>query len=162
MTVDERLPRSTRTAPEASNTAYNALTLIADKVGNIIWSSVSEWVGFGSKLMWERRAPGLINPHRVQAAWRTAGQDSTVVRDRASLGNFLRAGGNALVAQPIARQWLPDGQCCVGRSVRMTERADENDRLSDGRRELVECCADPVAGGGRRWRVRSGRGGDSA
>ena len=29
----------------------------------------------------------------------------------------------------------------------MTERADENDRLSDGHRELVECCADPVAGG---------------
>ena len=29
----------------------------------------------------------------------------------------------------------------------MAERADENDRLSDGHRELVECCADPVAGG---------------
>ena len=29
----------------------------------------------------------------------------------------------------------------------MTERAYENDRLSDGHRELVECCADPVAGG---------------
>lgn len=39
------------------------------------------------------------------------------------------------------------GQCCIGRSARMTERADENDRPSDGRRELVECCADPVAGG---------------
>jgi hypothetical protein len=25
------------------------------------------------------------------------------------------------------------GQCCIGRSVRVTERADENDRLSDGR-----------------------------
>ncbi len=34
-------------------------------------------------------------------------------------------------------------QCCIGRSVRMTERADENDQLSDGHRELVECCADP-------------------
>jgi len=39
------------------------------------------------------------------------------------------------------------GQCCIGRSVRMRERADAGDRLSDGRRELVECCADPVAGG---------------
>jgi hypothetical protein len=29
----------------------------------------------------------------------------------------------------------------------MTGRADENDLLSDGRRELVECCADLVAGG---------------
>jgi hypothetical protein len=38
-------------------------------------------------------------------------------------------------------------QCCVGRSACMTERTDEKDRLSDGRREPVECCADPVAGG---------------
>jgi hypothetical protein len=29
----------------------------------------------------------------------------------------------------------------------MTEHADENDRLSDGHRELVEGCADLVAGG---------------
>jgi hypothetical protein len=29
----------------------------------------------------------------------------------------------------------------------MTERADENVRVSDGHRELVEGCADPVAGG---------------
>jgi hypothetical protein len=29
----------------------------------------------------------------------------------------------------------------------MTERADENAQLSDGHRELVEYCADPVAGG---------------
>jgi hypothetical protein len=28
----------------------------------------------------------------------------------------------------------------------MVERADENDQLSDDHRELVECCADPVAG----------------
>jgi len=39
------------------------------------------------------------------------------------------------------------GQCCIGRSVRVTERADENDRLSDGHRELAEGCACPVAGG---------------
>jgi hypothetical protein len=39
------------------------------------------------------------------------------------------------------------GSVPFGRSARMTERADENDRLSDGHRELVECCADPVAGG---------------
>jgi hypothetical protein len=29
----------------------------------------------------------------------------------------------------------------------MAERADENDQLSDDHRELVECCADPLAGG---------------
>ena len=44
-------------------------------------------------------------------------------------------------------QTTPEGQCRIGRSVRMTERADEHDQLSDGHRELVECCADPVAGG---------------
>jgi hypothetical protein len=43
--------------------------------------------------------------------------------------------------KPSCRQW------CVGRSTRMTERADENDRRSDGRRKLVEGCAEQVAGG---------------
>ena len=47
----------------------------------------------------------------------------------------------------IGGQGLHEGQCCIGRSARMTGRADENDLLSDGRRELVECCADLVAGG---------------
>ena len=108
MTVHERLSEPGCAAPDSSSTDYYALTLTADKAGNIIWSSVSEWVGFGSKVMWEMRAPGLINQYRVQLAWRAAGQDSTVVRDRASLGRFLRAGGNALVAQSVARQWLPN------------------------------------------------------
>jgi hypothetical protein len=38
-------------------------------------------------------------------------------------------------------------QCCIGRSVRMTGRDGGDGRLSDGHRELVECCASPVAGG---------------
>jgi hypothetical protein len=38
-------------------------------------------------------------------------------------------------------------QCCIGRSLRMTECDGGDDRLSDGHRELVEGCADPVAGG---------------
>ena len=58
--------------------------------------------------MWEMRAPGLIDPYRVQMAWSAAGQDHMMVRDRVSLGNFLRAGGNALVVQSVARQWLPN------------------------------------------------------
>jgi hypothetical protein len=39
------------------------------------------------------------------------------------------------------------GQCCIGRSVRMTERHGRDGRLSDGHRELVECRGEPVAGG---------------
>jgi hypothetical protein len=38
-------------------------------------------------------------------------------------------------------------QCCVGRSLRITERSGGDDRLSDGHRELVECHVDAVAGG---------------
>lgn len=108
MTVDDTLPGTLRTAPDPSGEGYYALTLSADKAANIIWSSVSECVGHGSKVAWEMRAPGLINPYFVQMAWSAAGQDSIVVRDRASLGSFLRSGGNALVTQSVARQWLPN------------------------------------------------------
>lgn len=108
MAVDEKPAGTIRTASEPSGTGYYALTLSADKAANIIWSSVSEWVAEGSKPMWQMRAPSLIDPYRVQMAWSAAGQDHMVVRDRASLGSFLRAGGNALVAQSVARQWLPN------------------------------------------------------
>jgi len=53
-------------------------------------------------------------------------------------------------------------QCCIGRLVRLTERADENGQLSDGHGELVECCMESGGERGRRWRVRSGRGRDFA
>jgi HNH endonuclease len=109
MTVDWNLAGTIRAEPDPSETGhYYALTLSADKAANIIWSSVSQWVAEGSKPMWEMRAPGLIDPYRVQMAWSAAGQDHMVVRDRVSLGNFLRAGGNALVVQSVARQWLPN------------------------------------------------------
>jgi len=109
MTVDWNLAGTIRAEPDPSETDhYYALTLSADKAANIIWSSVSQWVAEGSKPMWEMRAPGLIDPYRVQMAWSAAGQDHMVVRDRVSLGNFLRAGGNALVVQSVARQWLPN------------------------------------------------------
>ena len=105
MTLDEKLAGTIRAASDSSDRGYYALTLSADKAANIIWSSVSEWVAEGSKPMWEMRAPGLIDPYRVQMAWNAAGQDHMVVSDRVSLGSFLRAGGNALVAQSVARQW---------------------------------------------------------
>jgi len=108
VTVDEELAGTNRAATGPSKSGYYALTLAADKASNIVWSSVSEWVGEGSRLMWEMRAPGLIDPYRVQIAWSAARQGNIVVRDRASLGVFLRAGGNALVAQAVARQWLPN------------------------------------------------------
>ena len=93
---------------DLSETGYYALTLWADQAANIIWSSVSEWVGEGSKDLWEMRAPGLINPYRIQMAWSAAGQDHMVVRDRSALGIFLGTGGNALVEQSVALEWLPN------------------------------------------------------
>jgi hypothetical protein len=108
MTVDRELAGTIHGEADPAKTGYYALTLSADKAANIIWSSVSEWVARGSKPMWEMRAPGLIDPYRVQMAWSAVGQDYMVVRDRVSLGSFLRAGGNALVAQSVARRWLPN------------------------------------------------------
>jgi hypothetical protein len=107
MTAIRKLLNADSATP-TTRSSYYALTLTADDAGNVIWTSVSEWVGHGSKLMWEMRAPGLVNPYRTQLAWRTAGQDNVVVNERAALGNFLRTGGSALVAQQVALQWLPN------------------------------------------------------
>lgn len=108
MTENERSPGTIGSRSSYSPTAHYALTLTSDQVGNVIWSSVSKWVGHGSKVLWEMRAPGEVSPRHIRAAWKAAGQHHIVVSDRASLGSFLRVGGNALVAQPVARQWLPD------------------------------------------------------
>lgn len=86
---------------------YYALTLTADENGKIRWSSQSKWVGEGSKAMWEMRAPSLVHPQRMRAAWKAIGQTSIVVNNLETLGFFLRAGGNALVKQAIAQRWLP-------------------------------------------------------
>lgn len=68
MTVDLNLAGTIRAERDSSEAGYYALTLSADKAANIVWSSVSQWVGEGSKPMWEMRAPGLIDPYRVQMA----------------------------------------------------------------------------------------------
>jgi hypothetical protein len=108
MTLVGQIPHPrTRTRIE-DGAGYYALTLTADKTGNVVWSSFSGWVGPGSKAMWELRAPSLVDPHGAQAAWRTALQPSVVVNDITSFGSFIRAGGNALVKQSLAQQWLQD------------------------------------------------------
>ena len=89
-------------------TTYYALTLTADRDGNVSWSTVSEWVSWGSREMWEMRAPGLVDPGKMGAAWSVVRQRFLVVNDLRSLGFFLKAGGNALVEQSAAQRWLRD------------------------------------------------------
>jgi hypothetical protein len=98
--------RATTDIIEAS-ASYYALTLTADNAGNVVWSSFSEWVGEGSKAMWEMRAPSLVRPQRALAGWVGVRQDWTVVNDLDSLGSFLGVGGHALVENSIAQRWLP-------------------------------------------------------
>lgn len=108
MALVEQTPPPGAHARIEDGASYYALTLTADETGNVVWSSFSGWVGRGSKTMWEMRAPSLVNPHRAQAAWKTALQPSVIVNDITSFGSFIRAGGNALVKQALAQRWLQD------------------------------------------------------
>lgn len=87
---------------------YYALTLSADREGNVIWSSMSKWVGWGSRARREMRAPDLVNPRKMGTAWNVVRQPFLVVDDLRSLGLFLKMGGNALVEQSAAQRWLQD------------------------------------------------------
>lgn len=89
-----------------ADASYYGLTLGTDHEGNVVWSSVSKWVSGGSKDRWEMRAPDLVDPRRMGAAWRVIGQPFLVVNNRRSLGFFLKMGGNALVEQSTAQRWL--------------------------------------------------------
>jgi hypothetical protein len=87
---------------------YYALTLTANEDDKISWSSQSSWFAEGSRPMWGMRAPRLVHPQRMRAAWTSIGQPSFVVNDLEPFGFFLRAGGNAFVKQAIDLRWLPD------------------------------------------------------
>jgi len=71
---------------------------------------------------------------------------------RAAAGDSDAAGAvKALARAHQGMVWSRGRQvnrrCCVGRSLRITERSGGDDRPLDGHRELVECHMDSVAGG---------------
>ncbi|NHA70081.1 hypothetical protein [Phycicoccus flavus] len=88
--------------------AYFAFTLTADPLGNPVFSYQSQWVGRGSKRMRELRAASLVRPHSMRHLWAELGQPSVVVTDTETLAVYLCVGGNALIAEDIAKKFLSD------------------------------------------------------
>lgn len=87
---------------------YYAFTLTADLQGNPVFEYQSQWVGQGSKRMRELRAASLVHPHNMRHLWTEIGQASVVVTDAETMAVYLRIGGNALIADDVAKQYLPD------------------------------------------------------
>jgi hypothetical protein len=87
---------------------YFAFTLTAGPQGQPVFEYQSQWVGQGSKRMRELRAASLVHPHKMRHLWTEMGQASVVVTDAQTMAVFLRIGGNALIAEDVAKQYLPD------------------------------------------------------
>jgi HNH endonuclease len=92
------------------DTSYYAITLTADESGQIQWSVQSYWVGYADDdFHTVIRAGDLVIPDRIVGLWTDLGQPYVVVNEMAHLYLFLMMlGGNALVEQQLAQEWLPD------------------------------------------------------
>lgn len=92
-------------AAELSNVdngvTYYALTLTADEAGQAHTQTQTQYVGPGSKPLLEMRAASPVDPQVMRDAWRLIGQRSIVVNTDRALAFLLRAGGNAVVAEPV-------------------------------------------------------------
>lgn len=85
---------------------YYALTMTAGPDGQMQWSTQTQYTGVGSKPMWEMRAASSVYPDKMRAAWKALGQGSIVVSTQRALLFFMRSGGNAVIAEPLFKQWF--------------------------------------------------------
>ena len=90
---------------------YLAATLLGDDAG---WglSFMSHFVGWpegrspGEGV--ELREPSLVHPQRMVDLWEKLGQGWMAVSKAEHLGLFVRLGGNALISEAIAHEYLAD------------------------------------------------------
>lgn len=88
---------------------YYALTILADRRGEIYWSCQTHFVGYSDrKPGWEIRTASLMNPGRMAEAWQELGQPWLVVHNIEQLCRFFISGGNALVEKEFAESQLPN------------------------------------------------------
>lgn len=85
---------------------YYALTLTASHDGAVQWNTQTQFVGSGSKPMWEMRAASPVIPQNMRDLWGSIGQSSIVVNSERALVLFMRAGGNAVIAEPLFKEWF--------------------------------------------------------
>lgn len=87
---------------------YYALTLTASVNHRPIWSAHSHFAGPSERFTgWERRIASIVDAAKMTALWDGIGQSWVVVGNRAELGLWVRLGGNALVEDGLAHEWLP-------------------------------------------------------
>ena len=83
------------------------------------WNTQTQFVGDGSKPMWERRAASPVNAENMRHLWNDIGQRSIVVNSERAFIFFMRAGGNAVVAETIFKErfgkLLEPVECVPGR-----------------------------------------------
>jgi hypothetical protein len=88
------------------DTTYYALTLTASSEGEVQWGTQTQFVGSGSKPMWEMRAASPVIPDHMRDLWNGIGQKSIVVNSKRALMLLMRAGGNGVVAEPLFKEWF--------------------------------------------------------
>lgn len=96
---------------------YYALTLGANRRGELSWSRQTHWVGWSERNpRWEIRVASLVNPGRMTDMWTAIGQDWVSVHDDISLSIYLRLGGNVLLEKALAEarlSWVIAPMECV-------------------------------------------------
>lgn len=87
---------------------YYALTLTASPDGQLQRTTQTQLVQGGSKPMWEMRTASRVRPEKMRYLWKAIGQPSVVVNSERTLMFFMRAGGNAVIAEHVFREWFGD------------------------------------------------------
>ena len=88
------------------DSVYYALTLTASPEGVVQWNTQTQFVGSGSRPMWEMRAASPVIPENMRYLWSGVGERSIVVNSERALMFFMRSGGNAVIAEPLFKEWF--------------------------------------------------------
>lgn len=86
------------------NATYYSLTLTADEAGHPQINTQTQFVGFGSKPLWELRVASPVDAHKMRAAWALVKQASIVVNNEAALAYFRSRGGNAVIEETLLQE----------------------------------------------------------
>lgn len=87
---------------------YYALTLGANRRGQIYWSAYSHWTGWSTRHpKWEMREASIVPPGWMADAWQTVGESWVAVHNDRQFAVFVRIGGNMLVEKEFAELRLP-------------------------------------------------------
>jgi len=98
-----------RFAKIARDVSYYHIGVGVSGAGDAEWHMQTHWMGWQDPAhRLERRKARPVDPHWFAECWKQSGTPYFVVNDAADLAVFLAFGGNALIAAPIAEEFLPD------------------------------------------------------